>query len=64
MLVIAVFGWCVEKWFARKQRKQQGLGHDGSNGDAGSLEMNGGHQKEVSASVHSAASLTPPPPRY
>ncbi|KAK7716867.1 hypothetical protein SLS57_006550 [Botryosphaeria dothidea] len=53
MLVIAVFGWCIEKWYARKARKQ-------IDNEGGSVEMN---DKEVPVSVHSAGSLTPPP-RY
>ncbi|KAL1641768.1 hypothetical protein SLS58_005807 [Diplodia intermedia] len=60
MLVVAVFGWCVEKWYARKQRKQSKL-------EDGSVEMNGSghHDKELPVSVHSTAgSITPPPPRY
>ncbi|OJD30099.1 uncharacterized protein BKCO1_6600034 [Diplodia corticola] len=61
MLVIAVLGWCVEKWYARKQRKQSKLE------DGNSVEMSNGshHDKEVPVSVHSTAgSITPPPPRY
>lgn len=59
MLVVAVFGWCIEKWYTRKQRKQAKL-------DDGSVEMNGSHHdKELPVSVHSAGSITPPPPpRY
>ncbi|KAL1630230.1 hypothetical protein SLS56_005055 [Neofusicoccum ribis] len=56
MLVVAIFGWCIEKWYARKQRKQYGSEH-------GSVEMND-HNKEVpDVSVHSVGSVTPPP-RY